>query len=391
MGVPELRSPSRSRRALLLMLASGAALLAASVAYVAPTRVAGPASPGPASVAPPGLQPVGGEAAWLALYEAETDRSFEVFKTLDGGKAWERMLTVGSDQPLSWMHFFDARRGLVLAGTRGNRSAASTLYETSDGGAHWRRNLLPIEGGLSDRPVRQWLAFADLDYGWYLAGIGTESAALYRTTDAGATWAELARVDEIQTSSHGLLLHGRKAGISFVDRQEGWIGFQGPGPPSVYRSVDGGGTWALERLPQAPISPGEYRPQELVSPPRVFGSSAVLVVSGAESYVLVSGDQGRTWSEPRPLPESRCCPSLLDARHWWVTDANGLWATTDGGRHWRLGAARVPGGVSLTTVLPASLSRFWALGSKTGVFGTSVVLRSGDAGASWSAVTLPAL
>jgi len=201
----------------------------------------------------------------------------------------------------------------------------------------------------------------------------------------------VARVDELTTVSHGLQLHGRKAGITFVDSEEGWIGFQGPGPPSVYHTLDGGQSWSLEGLPQAPGAPGEYRPQELVSPPRVFGSSAVLVVSGAENYALVSGDQGRTWSEPRLLPESRCCPSVLDPLHWWLSYGNDLWATADAGRHWRLDAARMPPGVTLVTVVPASVSRFWALGSQNGVQGASVVLRSGDSGANWSAVELPRL
>jgi photosystem II stability/assembly factor-like uncharacterized protein len=373
-----------------LIAASLTALVAASASYIGPQKTA-PPEPATPSVAPPGLQPVSEDAAWLALYQADTDRAFELFKTLDGGRSWLRMLSAGSDRPLSWMHFFDARRGLVLAGTRGNRSQASLLYETADGGSHWRTNELPVEGGLTDRPVRQWLSFSDLEYGWYLAGIGNESAAVYRTTDAGVSWTEVARVDEIQTVSHGLLLHGRKSGIRFVNRREGWIGFEGPGPPSVYHSVDGGQTWALQPVPQAPIPPDEYRAQELVAPPSVFGPVAVLVVTGVESYALVSGDQGRTWSDPRLLPESLCCPSVLDALHWWVADGNRLWSTTDAGRSWRLGAARVPAGVSLTAVVPASLSRAWGLGSRAGALGASVVLRSSDSGVSWSPVTLPSL
>ena len=387
MGVPG----GRSRRALILIAGSVLTLLAAGAAYVAPWGAAPAPAPPPPSVAPPGLQPVSAETAWLSLYSADQDNAFEVFKTLDGGGSWQRMLSVGSDHPLTWMHFFDARSGLVLAGTRGNQLVASILYVTTDGGAHWLQRPLPIERGLLDRPVLQWLAFADLQYGWYVAGIGNESAALYRTTDGGATWNEVARVDETKTSSHGLQLHGRKAGISFADRDEGWIGYQGPGPPSVYHSVNGGETWTLERLPQAPGALTEYRPLTVVSPPRVFGSYAVLVVAATANYALVSGDAGRSWSEPRLLPESRCCPSVLDPIHWWLSYGNDLWATADGGRHWQLDAARLPPGVTLVSVVPASVSRFWGLGSQNGVPGASVVLRSGDGGASWSVVRLPQL
>lgn len=385
-------SGGRGRRAVLLIAGAVVALLVAGTAYIAPWRAA-PVEQQPAlpSVAPPGLQPIDGENAWLALYDAAQDEAFEVFKTRDGGGSWERMLSVGADQPLAWMQFFDARRGLVLAGTRGNQLVASVLYSTSDGGAHWRQRRLPIERGLLDRPVRQWLAFSDPDYGWYLAGIGSESAALYRTTDGGATWTEVARVDELQPASHGLQLHGRKAGISFVNRNEGWIGSQGPGPPGVYHTVDGGQTWSLQQLPQAPVAPDEYRPVALVSPPKVVGRSAVVVVSGAYNYALVSSDQGRSWSEPRLMPESRCCPSVLDGLHWWLSFGNDIWATDDAGRHWQLFPASVPNGVTLVTLVPASVSRFWAIGSQPGVQGASVVLRSGDSGASWSAVRLPQL
>ena len=182
-----------------------------------------------------------------------------------------------------------------------------------------------------------------------------------------------------------------KAGISFGNRDEGWIGFEGPGPPSVYHSRDRGESWSLERLPQGPVSPGDYRPGEIVSPPAVFGSSAVLVVSGAANYALVSGDAGRTWSDPRLLPESRCCPTMLDPLHWWLSYGNDLWTTADAGRHWTLDAANVPRGVTLASVAPASFSRVWGLGSQNGVPGTSVVLRSGDGGANWWAVQLPGL
>ena len=381
----------RGRRALLLIAGSVLTLLLASAAYAGPWQPA-PAPPPPqASVAAPGLQPISDESAWLSLYAAEQDNAFEVFKTLDGGNSWQRMLTVGSDHPLSWMHFFDARRGLVLAGTRGSQWEASVLYVTADGGAHWAQRRLPIERGLLDRPVLQWVAFADLDYGWYLGGIGNESAVLYRTTDGGAAWTEVARVDELRTSSHGLQLHGRKAGISFADRKEGWIGYQGAGPPSVYHTVDGGETWTLERLPQLPGALNDVRALTIVSPPLVFGSYAVLVVAGVTNYAVVSGDTGRNWSEPRPLPESRCCPSVLDPIHWWLSYGNDLWTTADGGRNWRLDAARVPAGVTLVRVVPASMSRSWALGSQNDVPGASVVLRSGDGGTNWSVVQLPPL
>jgi photosystem II stability/assembly factor-like uncharacterized protein len=388
MGVPD----GRGRRALFLIAGSVVALLVASVAYVAPWRTE-PASlpPVAASVAAPGLQPLDEKTAWLALYDAEQDESFEVFKTLDGGTNWQRTLTVGSDHPLSWMHFFDARRGLVLGGTRGNQSVASVLYVTSDGGEHWRQRRLPIENGLVDRPVRQWLAFSDLDYGWYLAGIGNESAALYRTKDGGSSWQEVARVDELHTMSHGLQLHGAKTGISFGNRGEGWIGFQGAGAPGVYHSRDGGETWALEPLPQGPAAAGDFRPGQMVLPPAVFGTYAVVIVSGAANYALVSVDAGKTWSDPRLLPESRCCPSMLDPLHWWLSFGNDLWTTDDAGRHWTLGAVNVPRGVTLASVAPASVSRFWGLGSQNGVPGASVVLRSGDGGANWWAVQLPQL
>ena len=385
----------RGRRALLLIGAAGAALLLASFAYAGPSLVArartSAQAPAPAALAGAGLQVVNSQVAWLPLFQAAGGQPFQVFKTTDGGQRWQRVLTVSADQPITWMSFFDARRGLVLAGTRGNPRTASQLYSTADGGAHWRTNPLPIETGLVDGPVAQTLSFADLDHGWYLAGLGNEAAALYRTLDGGRSWAEVARVDEAHPLSHGLELHGRKFGIRFASAREGWIGIQEPGPPAVYHSPDGGQTWRLGQLPERPLVPGEVRTQLAIEPPKVFGSDAVLMVSGAESYALASADGGESWSEPRPLPGARCCPAVLDASNWWELDGATLYSTSDGGRHWESMSPLLPAGTRLNSVIPASRAEFWGVGSQLGSLGTAVLLRSRDGGRSWTAVSLPRL
>jgi photosystem II stability/assembly factor-like uncharacterized protein len=126
------------------------------------------------------------------------------------------------------LHFTDARSGW-LAGKYG------ALLRTSDGGATWARVPIPAPANTEHPPDLWGGAWPDASQGWIVGEYGT----ILRTADRGDTWTlvDAGTRDAFFT------------GVAFAGA-DGWIvGFlpNNVARSVVYRTRDGGATWALER------------------------------------------------------------------------------------------------------------------------------------------------
>jgi photosystem II stability/assembly factor-like uncharacterized protein len=184
--------------------------------------------------------------------------SSSLFRTTDGGRHWRRQLggVAGNGWTLS---FFDARRGVVY----GADQHGPQLWRTTDGGQRWTRTAIPCLAPPS------LVSFLDLDHGWCVdpsstvmpASGGPAAAfgpllperqviALYRTVDGGVHWLRVLATGEMQPVSSGLGDDGQKAWIWFRDVNVGWIGQRNAGGGAVvYATTDGGDHWNREELP----------------------------------------------------------------------------------------------------------------------------------------------
>lgn len=110
----------------------------------------------------------------------------------------------------------------------------STLLATSDGGNTWEMRSLP--GKVSDFPTISWLDALD---GWATFG-NPPAVPLYRTRDGGVTWAPVQTNLLLQTPNGSIF------GLYFVDQDTGFA-FAGPADTSGYtlllKTTDGGHTW----------------------------------------------------------------------------------------------------------------------------------------------------
>jgi photosystem II stability/assembly factor-like uncharacterized protein len=300
---------------------------------------------------------------WLAR-SSPGDRDhvvFQLFLTRDGGSHWRRLdprlLALapdgyGSSPGYGWVDidFLDPKHGHIALAVQGNTSvSAGDLYRTSDGGRSWSKvGALPKFGEIR---------FFDPTTGW-LAG-GQIHDQLFVTRDAGRTW------QRVHYPEHGVV-SGRlwdetwldapvffdpKHGVLSVSlvtvdakglNDRDWLVFE--------TTSDGGRSWQVAaRLAQAECCVG--------SPVSLLGFDRWLAVTGnGRSVVQFSdtGKQAKTISTTALPLYGRLAgvvtsADFADDKHGWIqlgtgyclsfkTDCHNyenLYATADGGRHWR--------------------------------------------------------
>jgi photosystem II stability/assembly factor-like uncharacterized protein len=257
-----------------------------------------------------------------------------VFRSADGGESWVRG-SIGQG-----LHSDAVVRALTIDPSRPETVFAGTdlgLYRSDDAGESWR---------LLDTPMNRqavWSVVFDPSHPQtMLAGTGTPSTpALFRSTDAGATWkqetVEIAR----ECPAVGI---PRPTGIAFdpTDSNTVWMGLEVDG---VRRTRDGGHTWT--RVADEIHNLDVHNVAVSAGPPKTV-------------FVLVNND---------------------------------VWTSTDDGESWRpLGVQqqfapyRYPRGICVKPDDPRVI--YITLGDATpGRMGA--VLRSSDAGRTWETLPLP--
>ena len=224
------------------------------------------------------------------------------------------------------------------------------VWKTDDAGLSWRN----ISDGFFRTSSIGAIAVAESDPNVIYVGTGEHAVrgqsssfgdGVYKSTDAGKTWTHIGLEKTKQISN--IRVHPRNADLVYVAAQgERWVGTPDRG---IYRSADGGKTWAL-------ILKGENA---------TSGASA-LSMDPTNPRILYAA----FWDHQR-LP-------------WTVRSGgagSGIWKSTDGGDTW----ARLGGGLPKlmgklgVDVSPANPERVYAIveAEKGGLF------RSDDAGKTW--------
>ena len=283
---------------------------------------------------------------------------------------------------------------LLEPGIPGMAQSEASYGQQFFSGLRWR-NIGPIRGGRSigvagstSRPLEYYF--------------GATGGGLWKTSDGGTTWWPVTD-RSIKTSSVGAVaVSESNPDIVFIGTGEVQLRgniIQGDG---LYKSSDGGGTWApggladtqaIGRIRIHPTDPDTVYVAALGHP---FGQNP-------ERGVFRSRDGGKTWEKvlyrgERAGAVDLCLdpvhPQVLFATTWEVFrtphslssggPGSGLFKSTDGGDHWTE-ITRNPGlpagliGKSGITVSGADSNRVWAIveAEDGGVF------QSDDAGATW--------
>ena len=284
------------------------------------------------------LDPNDPSVVWVGSGESNSQRSVSygdgVYRSDDGGKSWSNVGLKKSEHigriaidPRDSKVVYVAAEG-PLWGPGGDRG----LYKTTDGGKTWKAALAISENtGVADvvldpsnPDILYCAAYQRRRHVFTLIDGGPESA-IYKSTDAGATWNKL------------------KAGLPSVDM--GRIGLSiSPADPSmvyatieaadskggIFRSTDKGANW--ERRNEFEQT-GMYYATIVADPKnadRIFVMNVVLRESldGGKTLHTINeanhhGDNHAIWIDPE------------NTRHWLLGSDGGLYETFDNATSWQ--------------------------------------------------------
>jgi photosystem II stability/assembly factor-like uncharacterized protein len=264
------------------------------------------------------------------------------------------------------------------------------LYRSTDQGAHWELRPMPAEFG-----VTPWISFIDDHEGWLLApGSPTTQcqqaqAAIWHTSDAGASW---------QNLSVGGIAEGQcKEHIWFVDSRRGFISaWDDNHQPTVYFTGDGGRTWTASTLPDPPdfkTLPGGFTLR--VDWVKGFDRALYLEASGRQGagtpypdvpdrqYIFVSTDGGAAWSWKQKVA-SRYIVMVSEMRWLQLVVPGQSYESTNGGQQFHQYDSY------FNTDTPAGGPQIVFADAQVGYAeGRGSLQRTVDSGAHWVRITTP--
>ncbi|XVJ57929.1 MAG: hypothetical protein HEQ23_00455 [Tepidisphaera sp.] len=258
----------------------------------------------------------------LGTGEQPTDSNGDgVFRSLDGGATWARIGTaaqVGSQIAEIAVHPTNTNI-IHVAGSRG-------YVRTTDGGATWSQRLTGTCNSVRIDPTNPDTLL-----------IGRSGLGVYRTTNGGTTVTRITA--GLPTSgisdTHVTICEGTPS-VAYAAILSSGGGLQG-----LYRSADGGVTWAVK-----PSTPNFCSPQcwydvyvevDPTNPNRVFcgGVDPRYAVAG----VIRSTNGGDTWTEVSAYSGGTLHPDHHDMGFGpsgtiWEANDGGVWKSTNGGTSW---------------------------------------------------------
>ena len=223
------------------------------------------------------------------------------------------------------------------ADNRQSSSWGDGVYKSLDGGGHWQHMGLEETRHIG----RILIDPADPDI-VYVAAVGhlwgsNPERGVFKTTDGGKTWQKVLYKDE-NTGATDLAMDPRNPRLLFAalyQRQRKNWGFNGGGPGSgIYRSTDGGATWA-ELTDGLPGGDKGRIGLAVSADGRVVYAVVEAQIGGGVYRSLSSGD---TWEhmntlDPRPMYFSRLYVDPRNSDRLYMMGSNrGFYISEDGGR-----------------------------------------------------------
>jgi photosystem II stability/assembly factor-like uncharacterized protein len=174
---------------------------------------------------------------------------YGIWKSEDAGKTWTPSgLKKSRHVPRIAIH--PTNSNIVYAGVLGNiykPTQERGVYKSTDGGKTWRKTLFAnANAGVVDLiidPTNPRILYAST---WriqrtpYSLSSGGDGSALWKSTDSGETWKEISTNKGFPKDTLGII----GVTVSPVNNQRVWAIVENKEKGGLYRSDDGGDTWA---------------------------------------------------------------------------------------------------------------------------------------------------
>ncbi|HET6975510.1 MAG TPA: hypothetical protein VFI24_04255 [Pyrinomonadaceae bacterium] len=283
------------------------------------------------------LDPKNPLTVWVGTGENNSQRSVSygngVYKSEDGGRTW-RNVGLRTSEHIGRIAIDPKDSNIVYIASQGplwGPGGERGLFKTTDGGKTWKNILNVSENtGVTDVVIDPndpntiyCASYQRRRHMWTLINGGPESA-IYKSTDAGATWNKLrAGLPTVELGRVGLAISPVDSNVIYAtveaaDRRGG-----------IFRSADRGGSW--ERRNEYDTTAMYYA--RIVADPKDVDRIYIMNV-----FLMVSDDGGRTL---RRLGEKN---KHVDNHEIWIDPANtdhylvgcdgGIYESYDRGQNW---------------------------------------------------------
>ncbi|HEV2884958.1 MAG TPA: hypothetical protein VGW36_08875, partial [Pyrinomonadaceae bacterium] len=283
------------------------------------------------------LDPKNPLTVWVGTGENNSQRSVSygngVYRSDDGGKTWKNVGLKSSEHigriaidPKDSNIVYVAAQG-PLWGPGGDRG----LYKTTDGGKTWKKILsISDNTGVTEIVIDQnnpetlyAASYQRRRHMWTLINGGPESA-IYKSTDAGATWNKLKTgLPTTDIGRVGLAISPVDSNVIYAqveaaDRKGG-----------IFRSNDRGGSW--ERRNEFDSTAMYY--SRIVADPKDIDRIYIMHV-----FLMVSDDGGRTLrrlgQKSRHVDDHEMWINPENTDHYLVGGDGGVYESYDRGANW---------------------------------------------------------
>lgn len=257
-----------------------------------------------------------------------------MYKSIDGGRTWEG-IGLKNSRHIPRVRVHPRNPDVVYAAVLGDLYKSTDergVYKTVDGGKTWKKILFAnSDAGAVDLtldPVNPDIVYAST---WrvrrtpYDFSSGGEGSALWKSNDGGETWVEISKNEGFPTGTLGII----GVTVSPVDPERVWTIVENE-DGGVYRSDDGGKTWELKNSDRSLRQRAWYYSRIYADPNDNNGVYVVNVSyhkstdggSSFTSHYAPHGDHHDMWIAPE------------DSKRMIMADDGGAQVSYDGGGSW---------------------------------------------------------